>query len=318
MSHPTRREFLGSCASHIALAALVVPTALRHRWTARPAGRIVAAEAFARIEEVGPGLWAVVSTPLSGDYTTVCNGGIIAGKNAVLTIEGYQQPKGAAWVASQAHELTGRWPTHVLVTHYHSDHANGVAGYLQDGRSPELRTTDQTRSLVLERNQPADDARAAALAEMVPVDPSKPSTLDLGGRSVTVIPSSGHTPSDLFVRIEEPNLTFTGDLVWNGMFPNYMDAMPTTLARSVAALRRDGNPTYVPGHGSVARAADLDRYVALLDEVERAAKDAHGRGLSAADGAAGYTLPASLGEWILFNKRFIEVAFTAWYRELGA
>lgn len=33
--------------------------------------------------------------------------------------------------------------------------------------------------------------------------------------------------------------------------------------------------------------------------------------------AAGYAVPASLGEWTLVSKQCIEVAFTAWYRELG-
>lgn len=320
MADPTRREFLaqtGSCAAHLALAALLLPPALRRRWASRTAGPVVAAEPFARIEQVGPDLWAVISTPLSGDYTTVCNGGILAGRNAVLVIEGFQQPAGAAWVASQAKALTGRWPTHVLVTHYHSDHANGVAGYRQEGRAPELRATDRTRGLVLDRNRPADPDRSAALADATLVDPSSPSRLDLGGRAVTVMPSSGHTPSDLYVRVDDPNLVFAGDLVWNGMFPNYVDAIPTTLARSVAALRQPPSPVYVPGHGAVATPGDLDRYADLLSEVERAAREAHGRGVSAAEGAAAYALPASLGEWYLFNKRFIEVAFTAWYRELG-
>lgn len=30
--------------------------------------------------------------------------------------------------------------------------------------------------------------------------------------------------------------------------------------------------------------------------------------------AAGYAVPASLGEWTVVSKQCIEVAFTAWYR----
>src|SRR5262245_6524165 len=124
MSHPSRREFLaqsGSCAAHLALASLAMPPILRSRWASATVGRLVAQEKFARLEQIGPGVWALISTPLNKDFTTVSNGGIIAGKNGVLAIEGFMQPAGAAWLSTKAKELTGRLPTHVVVTHYHSD-----------------------------------------------------------------------------------------------------------------------------------------------------------------------------------------------------
>jgi nicotinamidase-related amidase len=49
---------------------------------------------------VADNVWALISTPLSGDRTTLSNGGIIAGRNAVLAIEGFNQPAGAAWLGS--------------------------------------------------------------------------------------------------------------------------------------------------------------------------------------------------------------------------
>ena len=66
----------------------------------------------------------------------------------------------------------------------------------------------------------------------------------------------------------------------------------------------------------VAREPELDRYLALLGEVEQAARSAHARGLSAADAAAAFSLPPALGDWALFNRSFFERAFAAWYREL--
>jgi glyoxylase-like metal-dependent hydrolase (beta-lactamase superfamily II) len=56
---------------------------------------------------------------------------------AYLAIEGFNQPQGAEWLAGKARQLTGKWPTHVVLTHYHADHANGVAGY-QSGGHPAL------------------------------------------------------------------------------------------------------------------------------------------------------------------------------------
>jgi len=124
----SRRGFLrasSACAAHMALMASPFPLSARSRWTNRARRPAVAQEAFGRIESLGEGLWAFISTPLGGDYTTVCNGGIIAGNSGVLVVEAFQTAEGANWIARQARALTGRWPTHVLVTHYHSDHTGG-------------------------------------------------------------------------------------------------------------------------------------------------------------------------------------------------
>jgi glyoxylase-like metal-dependent hydrolase (beta-lactamase superfamily II) len=320
MSDVSRRDFLlttGTCAAHLALAASVLPEALRARWTRAPLGTTVAREPFGSLERIGDGVWALVSNPLGGDRTTLSNGGLIVGRNAVLAIEGFNTPQGAEWLANKARELTGRWPTHVALTHYHSDHANGVAGYLAANEHPELRATERTRELVVQRNKPEDPARVAALEHVSLITPDRPTTLDLGGRVVRVVPRRGHTESDVSLELDDPSIGFCGDLFWNAMFPNFVDALPTQLSQSVRALRRDRDTLYVPGHGALGKQADYDRYAAMLDEVERAARAAHEKGTSAADAAAAFNLPESLGSWTLFSKAFYNRAFEAWYRELG-
>ena len=119
------------------------------------------------------------------------------------------------------------------------------------------------------------------------------------------------------IEVEDPRVVFGGDLLWNGVFPNYVDATASRLASAAYALRRPDPVVYVPGHGPLARRAEFERYVALLEEVERAARAAHARGIPATAAAAAYALPPSLGEWTLFNRVFFERAFAAWYRELG-
>lgn len=315
----SRREFLavaGGCAARIAAGAALLPPVVRRRWGV-PFGRVVAAEPFGRLEQLADGVWGLISTPLAGDLTTVCNGGLIAGRNGVLAIEGFMQPAGAQWLSDRCRELTGQWPSHVLVTHYHSDHTNGVSGYFSADRKPTVHSTGATRDQVRDRNKPADPAREHALAEALVIDAGAEGTIDLGGRTVTVLPRAGHTASDVALVVEEANLVFGGDLLWNGMFPNYVDTTPTLLARSVEGLRRAGTPTYVPGHGPVASTADFERFRAFLAEIERQAREGRRRGIEPAALAQEYTVPAALGEWTLFNKSFIETAFKAWYRELG-
>ena len=315
-----RRAFLAqstTCAAHLALVASFAPLEWRGRWAGRAHGAVDAVEPFGRLERVADGVWALISTPFGGDRTTISNGGLIAGTNGVLAIEGFNTTDGARWLASRSRELTGRWPTHVVITHYHADHANGVAGYVDGEHRPVVQATAATRDAVIVRNLPADASRTAALQDAVAVSMSDASRVDLGGRTVTITPAGGHTASDVTVEVTDPGVLFCGDLVWNGMFPNFVDATPTVLDRSVRALRRRAGTVYVPGHGAVAGDADFSRYVAMLGEIGEGARRAHAAGLSPAAAGASYALPVSLGEWALFNKVFYERAFAAWYRELG-
>jgi glyoxylase-like metal-dependent hydrolase (beta-lactamase superfamily II) len=315
-----RRDFLAgasSCAAHLALLGLVAPRPWQWaRRAAMPQGAVVAREPFGYLERVGEGIWALVSTPLDGARQTLANGGLIAGRDGVLAIEGFYQPEGARWLAARARELTGRWPTHVAVTHYHADHANGVAGYVEGERHPAVRATETTRDLVAERNRGVDAGTLAALGGAELLSPDGETVLDLGGRVVRVLPHEGHTPSDVALAVDEEDILFCGDLVWHGMFPNYVDALPSKLKAAVAAIRRGPETVYVPGHGPVGRAADFDRYAAMIDVVEQEARKAHAAGRTPAEAAATFALPSTLGEWTLFGPAFFERAFTAWYREL--
>jgi cyclase len=239
MPNPTRREFLvetASCARHLALAAAFTPALARAAWARRTVGPVVAAEPFGRLEAIGANVWALISTPLGGDFTTVSNGGIIAGKDGVLVYEGLTRPAGAKWLAERAKDLTGKWPTHALVSHYHGDHVNGIAGYGDGGPMPKLHLTANTRERS-DKNQPADEARSRALGSAIMLDPTSETKLDLGGRTVRVIPHAGHTASDVVVLLDDPPILFGGDLIWNGMFPNYMECVPTLLAKTVRGLR---------------------------------------------------------------------------------
>jgi len=311
-----RRDFLrvgGSCAVHLALMGAAVPPVLRARWTAvtRPE-RVVAMEPWGRLEQLGDGIWAMVSTPLSGDRTTLCNGGLVAGRDGVLMVEAFGSDAGAKWMAEQARALTGRPATHVVLTHYHSDHTAGLRA-AREGGGVKLHATSTTRDLVAQRNA---GAPVELLADAIAVDPAAITLLDLGGKRVTITPHDGHTASDVSLRVEDSPVLFCGDLVWNGMFPNYVDAVPSKLSRSVRALRASGATTFVPGHGTVATVAELDRYIALIDSVEEAARRGLEKGQTAEAAGTEYKVPAALGDWVLFNPQYYTRAIGAWMKEL--
>jgi glyoxylase-like metal-dependent hydrolase (beta-lactamase superfamily II) len=145
----------------------------------------------------------------------------------------------------------------------------------------------------------------------------EPLAIDLGGRLVRVVPRSGHTRSDLAVVLDDPRLVWCGDLVWNGLFPNYVDAVPSDLSRHVRALLSEPAERWIPGHGALADRAAVAAYLALLDDVEAAARVAIEAGTPLDVAAGEYRPPTLLGEWVLFSPRYYEVALRAWARELG-
>ena len=72
---------------------------------------------------------------------------------------------------------------------------------------------------------------------------------------------AGHTASDVVARVEA-EVTFCGDLVWNDLFPNYMDASPIQLRESVTALIAKPSKVVVPGHGPMPSPDQLSLYSA--------------------------------------------------------
>ncbi|NJD18871.1 MAG: MBL fold metallo-hydrolase [Gemmatimonadetes bacterium] len=315
----TRREFLretASCAAHMGLMAAASPWPARELWASQERFPVAAREPWGRLERVADGVWALVSTPLEGDRTTLCNGGIVAGRSGVLVVEAFASDAGARWMAEQARSLTGRPATHVLLTHYHyhADHTGGIRGAFE-GADVKLLATGVTRDLSGVRNQGAPTDLLGGVEVLAASDPTE---MDLGGRTIRILPRRGHTASDVTLEVSDPPVTFCGDLVWNGMFPNYVDAVPSRLSEHVRLLRAAGAATYVPGHGALADAADLDRYLSLLDDVEGAARRAVQRGLTAEAAGAEYRIPATLGEWTLFNPRYFERALGAWMKEMGS
>ena len=309
-----RRELLARAAALAAASAF--PAAIAQAGTRRlrheSGTRIVAREPWGTLEHVGDGIWAMLSTPLV-DRTTLCNGGLIAGRDGVLMIEAFGSEAGARWMSDQSLALTGRRPTHVLVTHYHADHTAGIAAATAQGAT--LALTARTRDLIIERNtNPPRELLAGASI----IDASRESTLDLGARRATLRPLDGHTGSDVAVSVDDGATLFAGDLVWYEMFPNFVDATPSRLSASVRALRSPALRTVIPGHGTRTDAVGLERYMALLDAVESAARSALARGATAEQAGQTFRMPAGMEQWTLFNARYYERAIGAWMRELGS
>lgn len=314
-SASTRRDFLRWTAS-LGASAVLAPLGAPPLWAApaaslRSIGGRSGREPWGSLEPFGRDIWAMLSTPLA-DRTTLCNGGLIAGRDGVLMIEAFGGDAGARWMRARARALTRREPTQLLLTHYHADHTGGLTAAREAGA--ELWCTARTRDDVIERNQ---NAPVHLLGDALLVPDGGEQVLDLGGRRVRMIALDGHTASDVVAFVEEDGVVFAGDLIWYGMFPNFVDARPSRLTASVRRLRALNARVYVSGHGVTTNAAGVDAFLDLLGLVERAARDAQTRGLSAEAAGAAFRMPATMSDWTLFNPRYFERAIGAWMREIS-
>ena len=267
------------------------------------------------IEKLADNVWSHIATPFEQrDYTTVSNGGIIAGSERVLAIESFQKPEGAKWLAERCKELTGRWPTDIVVTHFHGDHSSGSLGYKTDEHNPTMWLTEKTEELISQNQR----TRVSTLLEnRETLSATETTEMDLGGRTVKLTPVGGHTPSDVFIEVVDPNIVFCGDLFWNRLVPNFRDATPTQLAASVAGLEREAETLYVPGHGTMSTNEDVKLFKDFLSVMEEAAKKAHQAGTAADAAAREFKLDGEYKDWYVFADSVIPGIFTAWYRELN-
>ena len=62
----------------------------------------------------------------------------------------------------------------------------------------------------------------------------------------------------------------------------------------------------------------MSRYIAVIDSVMEAAREAWQLGMNAEEAGRLYQVPEQLGEWVLFNPAYYQWAIEAWLRELGA
>ena len=273
----------------------------------------------------------MISTPFEDrDFTTVCNGGIVAGKDRVLVVESFMNSKGAKWVAEWAKKLTGKWPTDIAVTHYHADHSTGADAYFTDTEKPNLWVTRESRAGISKNieqaKQRAAQAKKSGKGKKVVAPARYPETktlasdktteLDLGGKKINLVPRVGHTSSDITIEMPDPNILYCGDLFFNRMIPNYSDADPVKLKKHVKSFRREKESIYVPGHGPVADNNAVDLYLEMLDFVEGKARDAFKAGKTVDEAAKAFELNKKFKDWYIFSPAVVPRAMNAWYKIL--
>ena len=305
---------------------------------AAASGQLIAKTSFGELSRVADGVYAFVATPFAadgsaGDLRAHSNSGIILGTDGALVVDALRTPEASAWLAKTCLELLGRQPTHLVCTHFHFDHIGGILGFASGGKLPTVYQTEEMRNLARsaygtltqKSGSPHSHSKLQEWGGHY-VEPTEvispnaePLTIDLGGRSVVVREFVGHTASDLIVEVPEQGVVFAGDLVWNGIFPNFMSSSPREWNRSIEDLFAGAPRILIPGHGPVGLSDEegLKSFAELLPLIESEARAAFAKGRSAEIAGREFRVPKSLGAWRYFRPGFHETAFRRWYEVLA-
>jgi len=127
----TRAGYLGagySLASAFPFPALSCSLADDPRISQTP----VVDAGFASVRKIGDGSYATISDPSKG-LSTMCNGGFLFGRDAVLLVEGFVTAAGAAFQMDTLRKVSQVPAVGALDTHYHYDHSLGNAFYGANG-----------------------------------------------------------------------------------------------------------------------------------------------------------------------------------------
>ncbi|OMG59044.1 hypothetical protein BJN44_03125 [Tessaracoccus sp. ZS01] len=173
------------------------------------------------------------------------NIGLIVGDTGAMLIDTGNSPEQGAEVLASATALAGVPVTHVLLTHDHHDHVNGLAGM------------GEVISIAHEKLTAVPVSRTFSMALAV----------DLGNLRVEALHfGEGHTDNDVLVFLPGENVVFAGDLLEEGSDPQIDDRgslsnWPTVLDGVLGAA--NATTRFVPGHGAV-----VDRDYAFIQRAE--------------------------------------------------
>jgi cyclase len=227
------------------------------------------------VQAVSPGLYLL--TGVGGNVTV-----LITDAGAVV-VDSMTFVRQGRIIEERVHALTPKPVLALLNTHYHVDHTHGNPAF-----PPGTQVVSTLPTLQHLRSLDADFWSEPPARDLLPNKIFQRSLdLRIGGKTIRALHlGRGHTDGDLVVLFVEDRVLATGDLFFNGHWPNIdleagasVREWPTTLER-VLALDFD---RVIPGHGSVSDRAGLERFRDFLRSLWTQTEAVVARGGSMAD-----------------------------------
>jgi glyoxylase-like metal-dependent hydrolase (beta-lactamase superfamily II) len=180
------------------------------------------------------------------------NLGLIVGSRRALLVDSGSTPEQGRVVRASLAAVTGMPLTAVVVTHWHYDHAFGLAAFADVSRIAH----ESVHLRLLSAESAADAARLGVdPQELIQpnVEIAVATAFDLGDRRVEIAHlGRGHTDGDLVVVVPDADVLFAGDLLESAGPPSFgpdsaPDEWPATLDAVIGLMT--ATTLAVPGHG---------------------------------------------------------------------
>lgn len=262
------------------------------------------------IEPLGDGVWAVLhrmDPPAPGAWA-VSNAGIVDLGDRTVLFDTLMATDAAAELRRATEELTGRPPDVVVYGHAHYDHAWGGGRFpeamvvssararatmLAEGveEADAFREVLEDRLAVWAGAAASDDplvrhdapfflpywngiAATLPTLELRYPDVGFDGRLEIHGRDrwvELVALDRAHAAGDVFMTVPDAKIAFCGDLLFIGCHPYLGDGDVGGLRGALGMLQASGANRFVPGHGPVGGAAEIETLLRYVDDVERLA-----------------------------------------------
>ncbi len=226
------------------------------------------------IKKLAEGVYAAIN-PDGGRGGS--NAGFVVGDDCVLVVDTLVREAPARDFLAEIRKVTNLPIRYVVNTHYHSDHTGGNAVFQETGAAivahPNVRKWLHTETLKFLPPNATDEQKQRMLNLAPPslVYDGDGVEFFLGKRLVIAHFFPGHTGGDTAVFIPDANVVFGGDLMWNHHLPNLIDATTSAWIKTLEmALQHHPSATFVPGHGDVANAADMQAFHDYLVDLRAA------------------------------------------------
>jgi len=204
------------------------------------------------------------------------NIGASVGDDGVFIIDDQFAPLSEKIMAALG-ELSDQPVSYVINTHWHGDHTGGNENFGASGAvivaHENVRKRMSTKQFMKAFGREVPAAPDTALPV---VTFSENANFYFNETNIQVIHiPTAHTDGDSVVFFTEANVLHMGDTFFNGFFPFIDQSSGGSLDGVIAAAEKalsmvDGDTMIIPGHGPLSKKADLENYLAMLNDVKAA------------------------------------------------
>jgi cyclase len=268
------------------------------------------------IKQLASGVYAVINNE---EGWAICNAGIIDLGDRTLVYDTFTSPQAAKDLKQAAEGLTGRPVSVVINSHYHNDHIWGNQVF---GDEVDIISTTKTRNLIITEGaeeikgytqiapkrlaaletqftESSDESFRRALKPLIynyqaivnalPILqihlPNLTFTGDLifnGHRRSARLMSyeNAHCGSDAILYLPEDDIVFMEDILFIKCHPYLADGDPDVILDILAKVRLLNASIFVPGHGPVGSIEHLEKFANYINQMKILAVDAVRQGVS--------------------------------------